>query len=106
MKNSAARPPAGLSAEARAWWRRLVADYAIEDPAGLLLLQSALEARDRMAECQRAITRDGAAVRDRWGQIKPHPLLPAERDNRAAMLAALKALNLDLEPLKERPGRR
>lgn len=106
MKNSTPKPPAGLSAESRDWWRRLIAEYAIEDVAGLLLLQSALEARDRMQECQKAITRDGASVLDRWKQIKPHPLLPAERDSRAAMLAALKALNLDMEPLHERAGKR
>ncbi len=39
---------------------------------------------------------------DRFVQRKPHPLLAAERDARAQMLAALKALNLDLEPLKDR----
>ena len=103
MKNPAA--PRTLSTEARRWWRRLVNEYAIEDEAGVLILQTALEAHDRMRDCQRAITQDGASIKDRWGQVKPHPLLSAERDARAAMLAALKALNLDLEPLKDRPGR-
>jgi hypothetical protein len=32
-------------------------------------------------------------------------LLPVERDSRAQWLAALKALNLDLEPLHDKPGR-
>ena len=106
MKNSTPKPPAGLSAQAREWWRQLAAEYDIADPAGKLMLQTAMEAHDRMRECQKANSRDGASVKDRWGQIKPHPLLPAERDNRAAMLAALKALNLDMEPLHERAGKR
>jgi glutathione S-transferase len=42
---------------------------------------------------------------DRFGQPKPHPLLATERDARAQFLAALKALNLDLEPLRDRVGR-
>jgi P27 family predicted phage terminase small subunit len=105
MKNSPAKPPKTLSAESRAWWRRLVAEYAIVDDAGFLLLQTALESFDRMRRCQLAIDRDGELVRDRFEQPKPHPLLAAERDSRAQMLAALKAMNLDLEPLRPRPGR-
>lgn len=82
-----------------------MAEYQIDDQAGLLLLQTALEAFDRMKAAQERINADGEAVTDRFGQIKPHPLLPAERDARAQMLAALKQLNLDLEPLRDRPGR-
>jgi len=94
-----------LSAEAKRWWRRITAEYALDDEAGRLLLQTALEAFDRMRECQAAIGQDGAVVEDRFGQKKPHPALTAERDSRSQMLAALKQLNLDLEPLKNRPGR-
>lgn len=42
---------------------------------------------------------------DRFGQIKAHPLLPVERDARAAFLAGLRSLNLDFEPLHDGPGR-
>lgn len=102
---TAKSPPRGLSTEAKAWWKRLASEYSIEDDAGLLLLQTGLEAFDRMRLAQEAIQRDGMTVRDRFDQRKPHPLLPAERDARAQMLAALKALNLDVEPLHDRPGR-
>jgi len=97
--------PKELSTEARSWWGRLVSEYSIDDDAGLLLLQTGLEAFDRMRDCQAAIKRDGPLVLDRFQQFKPHPLLPAERDARSQMLAALKALNLDVEPLHDRPGR-
>jgi P27 family predicted phage terminase small subunit len=99
------QPPSGLSAEARAWWRRLAAEHDIADAPGRLLLQTALEAFDRMRGAQRAIKKDGATVLDRFGQRKAHPLLSTERDARAQMLASLKALNLDLEPLNRGPGR-
>jgi P27 family predicted phage terminase small subunit len=105
MKNPA---PSHLSREARAWWRKLTTEYAIEDEAGRLLLATALEAFDRMRQCQSAIEKDGQTVTDRFDQVKPHPLLSAERDARSAMLAALKALNLDVEPAKANgrpPGR-
>lgn len=97
--------PDHLSTDAASWWTRIVREYSIDDDAGYLLLQTAMEAFDRMRGCQTAIARDGELVRDRFEQMKPHPLLPTERDARAQMLAALKALNLDIEPLRDRPGR-
>lgn len=102
MKNSA---PDRLSPEAAEWWASLQGEYGIDDRGGRLLLQTALEAFDRMRECQEAIRRDGPTVMDRFDQAKPHPLLATERDARAQMLAALKALNLDIEPLRDGPGR-
>jgi hypothetical protein len=77
----------------------------VDDDAGLLILSTAFEAFDRMREAQSAINRDGTTVVARFGQLKAHPLLPVERDARAQFLAGLKALNIDLEPLRDRPGR-
>lgn len=109
MKKSATRTrngvPDHLTTEAASWWQRLTKEYDIGDDAGRLLLQTALESFDRMRGCQSAIARDGAMIKDRFEQLKPHPLLATERDARAQMLAALKALNLDIEPLRDRPGR-
>jgi phage terminase small subunit len=75
----------------------LTGEYDIRDGAGYLLLGTALEAFDRMRACQAAIAEQGATVPDRFGQLKPHPLLSAERDARAQLLMALRALNLDVE---------
>jgi P27 family predicted phage terminase small subunit len=99
------RAPGHLSDEARQWWRELQKEYAIIDAAGLLLLQTGMEAHDRMKAAAADIERDGQMVADRFGQMKPHPLLATERDARAQLIAALKALNLDLEPLRDGPGR-
>lgn len=102
MKN---RAPSSLSKPAQRWWKKIAIEYAIEDDAGQLLLTTALEAYDRMKSAAARIDADGEAVEDRFGQVKPHPLLTAERDARAQMLAALKQLNLDVEPLRDAPGR-
>ncbi len=108
MKNSAEKspkPPKTLSREAAALWRKLIAEYGITDEGGLLLLGTAMEAFTRMRQVQAALTKDGLIVRDRFGQAKAHPLCTIERDSRAQMLAALKHLNLDLEPINPRIGR-
>jgi hypothetical protein len=34
--------------------------------------------------------------KDRFGQVKVHPLLPSERDARAAFISAMRALNLNI----------
>jgi P27 family predicted phage terminase small subunit len=99
------RAPSHLSSDAKRWWRELMNEYAISDAAGLLLLQTACEAHDRMKAATAAIEKDGQMLPDRFDQMKPHPMLTVERDARAAMLAALKQLNLDLEPLRDGPGR-
>jgi P27 family predicted phage terminase small subunit len=102
------RPPATLSRPAKDQWRRYVREYFISDTHGLFLLEQAMMAYDRMTEATEAIKRDGAVNMDRFGQPRAHPSLVVERDARAAMLAALRALNLDLEPVKpigRPPGR-
>lgn len=97
--------PGHLSSEGKDWWKKITKEYDISDDAGRLLLMTALEAFDRVRECQAAINEDGAVVRGSTKQKRAHPLLAVERDARSQMLAALKALNLDLEPLRDRPGR-
>jgi len=103
LKNNS--PPKHLSKEAKQIWRGLIAEYQLDDTAGLRILQAALEARDRAAAARSQIDKEGMTILDKFEQVKPHPLLACERDSRAAFLSGLKALNLDLEPLRDAPGR-
>ena len=80
-------------------------EYDITDEAGLAILDTACEALDLMRKSQKVVDRDGLTVTGDRGQIKAHPLLSIIRDSRAQFLMALKHLNLDLEPLRDRPGR-
>ena len=104
-QDTANQAPEHLSDETRDLWQRIVSDYQIDDDAGQLLLTSAMEALDRLRDCQKSIARDGVTVRGSQKQPRAHPLLSVERDARSQMLASLKALNLDLEPLRDGPGR-
>ena len=105
LKKKAPVAPKTLSTEARAWWRELVGEFDVSDPAGRLLLQTGLEAFQRMREAQAVIAEQGLTMPDRFGQQKAHPATVVERDSRAGMLAALRQLNLDIEPSHDRPGR-
>ncbi len=100
--------PRHLSKEARRIWRDILMGYDFNgDVAGLRILQASLEAYDRAQAARAEIDRAGMTVAGRDGQLKPHPLIPAERDNRHAFIAGLRALNLahPLEPLRPGPGR-
>ncbi len=105
MKNSdSTKPPAGLSAEAQSWWKRLHSEFDLADEAALFLLESALRSFDRMNEAAAVIAKHGVVVADKFGQLKSNPATSVERDSRAAMHAAFKALNLDVLP-PQKPGR-
>ena len=105
MKNSKVlEPPKALSKEAKGWWNKIVSEWELDDPA-LLMLSSALESLDRMREAQVIIKKEGIVIKDRFGQDKQHPATLIERDAKNTMLRGLKALNLYLEPLRDRPGR-
>ena len=93
-------PPSTLSEAAATLWRQLQTEYQISDKGGLIILTAACESYDRMREASIIVEREGMTIKDRFGQDKVHPAFIAERDSRAAMLQALKMLNLDLEPLK------
>jgi hypothetical protein len=96
-------PPSHLGEPGRKLWASIVAEYRIDDAGGLALLGTAAEACDRIWRCRETIDRDGELIQTRYGP-KMHPLLPAERDARAALTRALYRLNLDLEPLKSLGG--
>ena len=98
-------PPPHLKAHGAALWTQVRAEYSIDDAAGLALLTAASEALDRMRAAQEAIAKHGEMVLDRYQQLKTNPACVLERDSRVGFLSALRQLNLDLEPLRDGPGR-
>jgi P27 family predicted phage terminase small subunit len=105
MKARLPDPPKQLSREAKAWWKKIVAQWHLDDPA-LLILEGTLESFDRMRQAQALLAAEGLVVKDRFGQPKQHPASLVERDAKQAVLRGLKALGLDLEPLAEGKGGR
>lgn len=92
LKNA---PPAHLTAAAKRLWDQLQADFVLDDAAGRLLLQSALEAWDRQQQARQTIADEGAVVRDRWNQLKANPAVGIERDARTQLHSALRLLKLE-----------
>ena len=74
----------------------ILRENLLDNEAALSILRTTLEAHQRARTCRETVDREGAIYRDRFNQPKPHPLIAAERDARAAFVAGMRALNLDL----------
>jgi phage terminase small subunit len=103
-RGSIPRAPAGYTPEAGKLWRQVLEGWGLDAPA-MIILDSACRALMRVRQAQELITKDGLISKDRFGQAKPHPAVLIERDGKQTLLRNLRALNLDLEPLHDRPGR-
>ena len=99
------KPPRHLAKDGKKLWIELRDEYEIDDAAGTALLTAAAECLDRMRAAQVAIKEHGEIVTDRYNQVKINPACTLEKDARNGLFQALRALNLDLEPLRDRVGR-
>jgi phage terminase small subunit len=98
------KPPDHLKADGAALWTAISDEYSIDDAGGLALLTVAAECLDRLRGAQAELEASGTVVKDRYGAPKLHPAVQIEKDARNGFMAALKQLNLDLEPLQSRVG--
>lgn len=96
--------PAHLSAEAAAWWARVLTSYDLADEA-LLILEGALEMFDRMREAQKHIATHGIVMTNERGMPHANPACRVEKDAKTSMLSHFRELGLNLEPLHATPGR-
>ena len=76
-------PPRHLLVPERKMWTAIIRENELVDESSLALLRSALESHQRARTCREAVDRDGETFSDRFGQVKIHPLIGAERDARA-----------------------
>lgn len=104
-KRKPLRAPAGLGPEGRRLWRRIQAEYMIDDPGGIAHLTGACRCEDDIHRMRETVAKDGDTVTDRFGQKVAHPLLPTIRGLEQVRRQNLRELNLDVEPLKDRVGR-
>jgi hypothetical protein len=107
MKNpgfNGPEPPRLLGSYGRSLWDRVLAEFTIDDPAGLEMLCGACESLDRAERLREQIDRDDEIVRTKTG-LRDHPGLRHELAARAFVSRSLQRLNLDVEPLRSGPGR-
>jgi hypothetical protein len=105
MKNRTPKPPTDLSKAARQFSAGLQAEYDITTVAGVDLLTDAVRSYDRREQFREAIRSDDPTLKDGFGRTIAHPCVRIERDAAASLMGCVKALNLRLEPLRDKQGR-
>lgn len=83
-----------LSKSAQKIRERILSEYQL-DQIGLVILQNALDAYDRMRQATATIKREGATYKDRFGQPHQHPAVLTENMSRLTMLRHMRALGLE-----------
>lgn len=102
---STPEPPRSLGKTGRRLWDSIHAEYAIVDAGGVELLLLACEALERAEQLREQIDKDGPVIRLKGGVLRDHPALKHELANRAFVTRAIARLGLDVEPLRDGPGR-
>jgi P27 family predicted phage terminase small subunit len=102
-------PPKSLGADGRAYWRKIMSDFVVEDHH-LDLLRACCEQLDRAAAARAVIAEKGVTTEDRFGQVRTHPAVDSERAAHLAFCRLQRELGLDVLPPSSRgptrPGTR
>ncbi len=88
------KPPRGLAARGRAFWRDVAAVYELERPH-LEVLREVCRLLDRLDALAAVVARDGEVVRGSTGQPRLHPALAEQRQTALALGRLLDVLGLD-----------
>jgi hypothetical protein len=101
---TASPPPATLGEAGADLWRRVMAEYRIDDVGGREMLAQACAACDRAAALAALIERDGAVIYSKSGP-RSHPAIKDEIACRGFIVRTLHRLGLDVEPIRAVVGR-
>jgi len=102
--NRTPSPPKFLSKESKKLWKEYCSRYDFECHA-FKILEIALSCYDRVLEARKILNSEGVTCEDRWGVVKQHPAVAIELKYERLMIDSMGKLNLDVEPLRETPGR-
>jgi hypothetical protein len=95
-----------LGPAGRALWAAISDAYVIEgDPAAEALLLVVCREADRAEEADELVRTHGMSYTDRAGVLRVNVFVRIGREARLAMTRAMRALGLDLEPVRDRVGR-
>jgi len=96
--------PSDLGHDGALLWQRVQREYQIRDCGGLELLRQGFRAADRAERCRRQIDAEGETITTRHGP-KENPLCKVELANRHFVARVIRALGLDVEPIRPASGR-
>jgi hypothetical protein len=96
--------PGDLGSAGQSLWRRILAEFQIEDAAGREVLAQCCHAADLAVRLRQLVDKDGAVVGTKSG-LKENPAARLELAARAFICRTLGKLGVLSEPLRDGPGR-
>src|SRR5262249_14791465 len=99
------RPPADLGDAGRRYWRKVLAEFVVEDHHHDLLV-AACRQLDRATQAREIVAQEGIVAMDRFGQAKCHPAVEVERSAHLAFLRLQREMALDVDIPEVRAPRR
>ncbi|MCK4487445.1 MAG: P27 family phage terminase small subunit [Desulfobacterales bacterium] len=97
--------PKDLSKESAKFWNDTLKIYELQ-PHHEKILEAACGEWDIVIESEAAIRREGVYLKDRFGQVKPHPAIQVKQKSKNLFRLLLRELGLDLQsPEDSRPPR-
>ncbi len=107
VKKRPPEAPAKWCKSAAKFWRAVCRDFHVNEPQAVALLTAACWQLHRADQAKNAIDRDGAIIKDRFNQERPHPAVDVERKAQLAFLRLARELGLDIQlPTETRGPRR
>ena len=95
-----------LQPETKRWVAAMRKQFVFESHHERLLLLAA-QAWDRVCQARRMIEKEGACLRDRFGQLRQHPAIQTENMSMLTFSKLLREIGLDIEKHEEsRPAQR
>ena len=88
--------PKDLKKTGRAFWKRVLTEYQLEEAHDLTRLHMAACCLDDIDDAEGKIEQDGMFVKDRYDQLKENPAGKVVRDNRIIFCRIIRELALDL----------
>lgn len=101
-KTNAEAPPKSLGKPGCEFWQSVTEQFHIL-PHHRPLLEQACRCLDRAEEIRGQIESEGLTIRSAKGEVRPHPLLVAERDIRRTYGYLLRVLGLSDQEKPQKP---
>jgi phage terminase small subunit len=100
------KPPKSLKSEGRAFWRKVLSEFDLQEAHDLERLSMAGKCLDDLSEAEKRVETDGMFTTNRYGSTVEHPGLRIIRDSRALFLKIIREACLDVTSGDSRPPRR
>lgn len=100
------RPPDGLKAAGKKFWKRVLDDFVIESEHDLRRLALGASCLDEIAEGEKVLETHGRFIEDRYGGLRENPAAKSIRENKIIFCRICRELALDIEgAMESRPPR-